>query len=417
MKIVHLVQGYYPAIGGTEHLMQRVSEHLARDFGDQVSVLTLNTTSAEAFIAQNPKRLPLGTEYIDGVKVSRYPVTDRFAPLLYWAQLGAVKFGLPGNDWLRTLYGGPISLPLLQAAYHEPGDVIAASSFPLLHMQYALWAGERRRLPVILYGGLHPEDRWGFDRALIYKSIARADRYVAYTTFERDYLVRRGICPEKIAVVGLGTDPERFEQADGAAVRERYGLGDAPVVAFIGQQGGHKGIDTLVRAMQTVWRKFPDTRLLIAGSRSRFSAHLDSLIAGLGRKRKNVVVVDNFAEDEKPQLFAACDLFAYPSGFESFGIAFLEAWACRKPVIGCRSGAVPSVVEEWSDGLLVPYQDVPQLASAIIELLADPRLRQRFGENGYRKVCTRHTWTNVAAELRQVYDDAIRARFRAKYVR
>lgn len=412
MKIIHLVQGYYPAIGGTEHLMQRVSEHLVHDFGDQVSVLTLNTISAEAFIGQNRNRLALGTEYINGVKVTRYPVSDRFAGLLYWAQLGAVKFGLPGNDWLRTIYGGPISLPLLQAAYNEPGDVIAASSFPLLHIQYALWAGIKRRLPVVLYGGLHPEDRWGFDRSLIYKTIARVDRYVAYTTFERNYLIRRGIRPEKIAVVGLGTDPERFEQADGAAVRERYGLGDAPVVGFIGQQGGHKGIDTLIRAMPAVWKKYPEARLLIAGSRSRFSAYLDTLIEGLGRRSKNVIVVDNFAEDEKPQLFATCDVFAYPSGYESFGIAFLEAWACRKPVIGCRSGAIPSVISEWNDGLLVPYQDVQQLASAIIELLADPRLRRCLGENGYRKVVTQHSWPKVAAKLHQVYEQAIDARLR-----
>lgn len=404
MKITHVVHGYYPALGGTEHLVRRLSERLVHDFCDEVTVLTVNTTSAEAFVGRNTTRLPTGSEQIGGVTVRRFPVTTRFARPLFHAQKIAYRFGLPGNSWARTLYSGPISWPLLRAALAEPSDVIAASSFPLLQMQYAVWAGALQRRPVVLYGGLHPEDHWGFNRSTVYDAISRADHYVAYTTFERDFLVGHGICPRKIDVIGLGTDPEQFAMADESAVRRHYKIGDAPVIAFIGQQGGHKGVDTLVAAMPLVWRKVPEACLLIAGARSTFSEHLDRMIQGLGRKRHQVIVVNDFDESDKAEIFASCDIFAYPSGFESFGIAFLEAWASKKPVVSCRTGAIPSVIDEWQDGLLVPFQDPPQLATALLELLYDENLRLRLGQNGYNKVMRHFTWAHVTAKFRGVFE-------------
>jgi glycosyltransferase involved in cell wall biosynthesis len=412
MKVMHAVQGYFPALGGTEHLMQRLSESLVQDYGDRVSVLTLNTTSTEAFVGLNPFRLPTGTSAINGVTVRRFPVISRYAQPLDRVQRLAYRLRLPGNEWLRTFWSGPLSPQLLRAMDREPADIIAASSFPLLHMHYALWIGARRRLPVVLFGGLHPNDRWGFDRQTIYRAIARADQYVAYTTYERDFLIAQGIHPTKISVIGLGTDPDRFASADGQKIRERHNLGDAPVIAFIGQQGGHKGIDTLISAMPIVWQICPEARLLIAGARSQFSNYLRQLIAALGVSGQKIVMVDEFAEEEKPDYFAACDIFAYPSGHESFGIAFLEAWACRKPVIGCRIGAVASVIDEWQDGLLVPYQDTQQLASALLELLHDRDLRRTFGERGANKVNMRYSWPIVARQFRTVYEDAIARRER-----
>ncbi len=407
MKILHMVHGYTPAHGGTEHLIQLVSEQLVRDFHDSVTVATLNTRSIEAFIGRRSDLLPTGTSWIHGVRVLRCPVITWPARPLYWLQGGAFVLKLPGNDWLRTFYNGPISPVLYRVACAEPADLIAASSFPLLHMQYAMWAGKRRHCPVVLHGGLHPEDRWGFDRPLIYKTIGAVQHYIANTTYERDIVVKHGVDASRVTVIGPGTDPDRFSRGDGDAVRMRYRLSAAPIIGFIGQQASHKGIDTLVNAMPLVWQEHPEAQLLIAGARTGFSPRLDRLIDELKDRGGRVTVVPNFPEEEKADLFAACDIFAYPSGYESFGIAFLEAWACRKPVVGCRSGAVPSVVTDGHDGLLVPYRNPSALAGSLLRLLDDASLRRDFGEHGYRKVLELHTWPSVTAAYRKVYERAL----------
>ena len=60
-----------------------------------------------------------------------------------------------------------------------------------------------------------------------------------------------------------------------------------------------------------------------------------------------------FSDDEKPSMFDALDVFAMPSVAESFGIAYLEAWMCRKAVIGSRIGSTECVIHDGVDGVLV----------------------------------------------------------------
>ena len=164
----------------------------------------------------------------------------------------------------------------------------------------------------------------------------------------------------------------------------------------------------LLQAMQIVWQQLPETRLLIAGARTRFSASLQRQIEALpAEQRRQVLVIDDFAEEDKPRIFAACDVLAYPSEFESFGLAYVEAWACGKPVIGCRVGAVPAVVDDGVDGLLVPRRDPNALASALLRLLEDETLRRQLGEQGRAKVQTNYTWDIVIARFRQVYEQTV----------
>jgi glycosyltransferase involved in cell wall biosynthesis len=105
-------------------------------------------------------------------------------------------------------------------------------------------------------------------------------------------------------------------------------------------------------------------------------------------------------------------VFVSPSGHESFGITFVEAWAAGKPVIGCRRGAIPSVIDEWRDGLLVAYRNAPQLASAILELLTDARLRERMRQRGKEKVLAQHTWDVAVARFRDAYQKAVEEQIR-----
>jgi len=317
------------------------------------------------------------------------------------------KYRLPFNQYLRALAGGPVIPGLTRAIREAPGDVVAASSFPLLHMFASLRGARASGRPCVLHGGLHPEDEWGFERSMIHRAIHRV-HYIANTQYEADFVIRRGARHERVFVIGVGVDPEMLSGISSEEARQRLGFDGGPVVGFIGQIGGHKGVDTLLQAMAGVWESQPDTQLLIAGGRTAFYPEVERFVGALPpRRRERIVLRPDFAPDEKRALFAAVDVFAYPSGYESFGIAFLEAWAAGKPVVGCRRGAIPTVIRENVDGLLVPYADAPALARAISRLLGDEAMRATFGEAGRQKVLERYTWPQVARRFRDVYELAI----------
>jgi len=408
MKVAHFVQGYKPAIGGTEYLIQRVSEELVKTYGDDVTVYTTNAYNCEVFNHRGVKVMPPGDEVIAGVKVKRYKVVNSLAPLLNVAQKVSYRFHLPRNDLIRTAYSGPILPSLLRDMGRIRADVVAASSFPLMHMHYASMTARRLGAPLVLHGGLHPQDGWGFDRKVIYRLIEKADAYIANTTFERDFLLGKDIDSRKIHVVGVGTDPDKFSGVNGDAIRRKYELGEHPVITYMGQQGGHKGIDTLLKALPLVWRQAPEARLILAGSRTKYSEVIDAMIAEMTPdEQAKIVVIPNFEEREKAEIIAAGDLFASPSGFESFGITFLEAWTAGKPVIGCRSGAIPSVITDGLNGILVDYKDYRELAGAILELIFDAPLRNRLAENGRQLVLKNYTWEIVARKFRSIYHTAV----------
>jgi glycosyltransferase involved in cell wall biosynthesis len=410
MKVVHVTQGYWPGRGGTELVIQRVSEELVSRHACEVTVLTTNCVNGEGFFDPRQAVLPAGSGTHNGVTIRRFPVDSHRGAFWRRVQGPAWRLRLPGNQYLRAWASGPIS-PLLDTAIDTTtADVYAASSFPLMHMFSTVRTARRRQKWPVLIGGLHPDDRWGFDRPMIYQAIARS-LYIAYSSFEADLVLARGASASRVFIVGAGVDPAPFERADGARARVAVGLDPGrPVVGYIGQLGGHKGIDVLIRAMRLVWKRRPETQLLIAGARSRFVPVIDAMLDDLPPScRHNVRVVHDFDDESKAGLFAATDVFAYPSGYESFGIAFVEAWAAGKPVIGCARGAVPSIVSDGVDGVLTRWQNPHDLAQAIGALVSDPAAAARMGQEGHRKMRARYTWPHVADRFHDVYRIAAKA--------
>ena len=98
-----------------------------------------------------------------------------------------------------------------------------------------------------------------------------------------------------------------------------------------------------------------------------------------------------------PSTYNLCDVFVTPSrsappSVEGFGIVFLEANACGKPVIGARSGGIPDAIVDGETGLLVEPDDEPGLAEALISLLSDPARCRALGDAGRARVEQACTW-------------------------
>lgn len=408
MKILHVVQGYPPAMGGTEEAFAHLSDRLVSQFGDDVTVFTTNCYGGDAFNRFGLPGMQAGKELINGVRVRRFKVATWLSWLFKVPQFLATKLNLPCSQYLKTLYQGPLVIGLGRAIRQSDADLVVASSFPLLHMYTALKAARQAQKPVILVGGLHPGDHLSFDRPMIYDTMQKADACIAYTSYEAEYLKARGIPAEKVFVIPLGVDPQNTSQLSKEDIRRSLGLPDGPLVGFIGQISAHKGVDLLIRAMQLVWVTHPAARLLIAGAKRPFAKTIEAMVAGLpGEQKEKIALYYDFNRDDKADLFKALDIFVYPSRFESFGIAFLEAWREHKPVIGLESGAIPCVVEHDINGLLVGVDDAAGLARAIGQLLDDPGKAARLAEKGYQTIKQQYSWSPIATRFHTLYQDVV----------
>jgi phosphatidylinositol alpha-1,6-mannosyltransferase len=110
-----------------------------------------------------------------------------------------------------------------------------------------------------------------------------------------------------------------------------------------------------------------------------------------------VVFAGAAADDEVARYYRTADVYAMPNremasgDTEGFGLVFLEAGACGKPVVGGRAGGVPDAVIEGETGYLVDGRSSAEVAAACARLLADGELAARLGANGLAR-SARTTW-------------------------
>jgi glycosyltransferase involved in cell wall biosynthesis len=107
-----------------------------------------------------------------------------------------------------------------------------------------------------------------------------------------------------------------------------------------------------------------------------------------------------------PQQLAALDVLVLPSRAtpvwkEQFGRVLTEAMACRVPVVGSDSGAIPEVIGEA--GLIFPAGDASALAGCLARLQAEPALRAELAERGYQRVLRHYTQAGLAERTAQFY--------------
>lgn len=122
--------------------------------------------------------------------------------------------------------------------------------------------------------------------------------------------------------------------------------------------------------------------------------------------QKHVVFAGYIEEKELSEVYCACNVFIMPSyeikiegNYEGFGIAFLEAGPCGKPVIGSNSGGIPEAVINEVTGLLVEPMDVKTITEALIRLLIDEDYSRTLGENGRRRVERECSWRMVGEKI------------------
>ncbi|HEX4901722.1 MAG TPA: glycosyltransferase [Acidimicrobiales bacterium] len=252
-------------------------------------------------------------------------------------------------------------------------------------------------------GDPEPDHRIEAEQAVI----GCADAVLANTRAEVDELVHLyGADPERIEVVPPGVDHAFFSPGDRAGARAALGLGDHPVVLFVGRIQPLKGLDVSVRALARLERD--DAVLLAVGGTSgpAGAAHLADVVAEA--RRLGVDDRIRFVEAQPHHLlstyYRAADVVHVPSRSESFGLVALEAAACGTPVVATAVGGLQTLVVDHRSGVLVDGRDPGEWAATTDRILADPVLAERLAAGGVA-VARDYRWSTTAGRLRRVYAD------------
>jgi alpha-1,3-rhamnosyl/mannosyltransferase len=244
-------------------------------------------------------------------------------------------------------------------------------------------------------------------RALVPAGARRADRVIAISQAgKRDLVETLGLDPERVDVVHLGFGmshaPDPVPEGE---LRERYGLGNDPLVLTISAALRHKNLDRLISAFALLVAD-RDARLVIVG---HGGLEQDALRAaaqerGVGDR----VVFTGWVDDAVVEgLYGAATAFAYPSLLEGFGLPILEAMRRDVPVACSNVSALPEVAGDAAE-LFDPH-DVDAIAAAIRRLLDDDARRAELIEHGRRR-WPEFTWERAARGTLDVYGRVLEAR-------
>lgn len=204
---------------------------------------------------------------------------------------------------------------------------------------------------------------------------------------------------EKLRVIYNGIDTTVFRKLDGAK-KERGRL-----IMVGNTQDRKKGLIYLLKALQLLRGKM-DVKLTIVDRGLPDNEYAPQLVNRYGLDGR-VFFTGKVGVEELVRHYGRAEVAVVPSLYEGFGLPAAEAMACGLPVVATTAGALPEVVEDGRNGILVPPRDAYALAGAIERLLRDDELRRVMGEKGRRRVERHFTWEQAARKTLEVYQEVL----------
>jgi glycogen(starch) synthase len=347
------------------------------------------------------------TRALDRRGVVQTVVTTRPPTVPYLQRLGnharVIRLGLPVRRF-RQLYGpqAAIVAPILAARadviHVHLGEDLAV--FPVgaaaarLHrlplvltvhtsLRHTLAVGDLRSAFLKAIGG--PIERWGEHSA---------EAVLVITPRLRGLLLSDGVEENRLHLIPPGVNPSLFE---GPFEDPFEGVG-RPRVLFVGRLAPQKGVRALVAAAALI--ENPSARVLLVGDGpEREALEREAERIGVGDR---VRFLGFFAHERLPAAMAHADVLVLPSVYEELGTVLLEAMWAGLPIVASRTGGIPDVIEDGSNGLLVEPGDPEALARAIDRVFADRALAYRLSE-GAQERGKDYDWEVLAGRILEVY--------------
>lgn len=410
MKILHVYDGHEKVHNGQGSL-PRIIWNIARRTADRGHDVTVIERQWEGLAPVSEhegvifRRLPLGTgsstpwEQVPYEMVSDLPGVGRLV-------VDRTTFALKTLNLLRNTEYDAIHVYLPFSA-----NVLVTLSRGLREkMIYTAQLGELR------LNALTTDDDSDLD-APAFLEFFSPDIYLArrtaYTTVLNPTVEQifgeNGVRDERLVHIPNGVDVKKFNaisDGDCERVRNKYELGDSPVVFFAGTVMPRKGVAEFAEAAAEVVAAGHDSvEFLIAGETDLDEAYLDrvrTIIEDAGIEA-NVTFTGYLNDNDLLPLYQTASVFVLPSFEEGFGMVVSEAMAAGTPPVASRISGVKQQINDEQTGILVEPGNSGALADALLDLLADPEKRRTMGERS-RERAEQFSWERITDQYIDLYE-------------
>jgi glycosyltransferase involved in cell wall biosynthesis len=387
MKIAFITFEYPPFIqGGAGVYAENITKELAR-LGNEVHVITPKVDGSEEYKISN------------GIFIHRINFINK--PLLsapsYWIglkkQFKIIESDVDGFDFVHgnavsdfSITKRMVNVPRIITVHHLARDILEIIN-PTFLSRVKNLGGEIGMTPFI-------------EKICI----ERADKIITVSEYTKRKLVSLYNIPlRKIEVIynGEGKKNFRFSETEKSEVKEKYSISnDKPVLLFVGRiNDKRKGLDFLLKAFEIVLSKI-DANLVVVGSGNKEPYKRFSSSLGIG---ENVIFTGYVDDLTLRKFYSICDIHVVPSRLEGFGLTILDAMAAEKPIVATKVGAIPEIVKNRENGILVELNDINGMSNAICTFLQDEKLAETVGKRNANYVKEKFSWEKAAKETEQLY--------------
>jgi glycosyltransferase involved in cell wall biosynthesis len=257
-------------------------------------------------------------------------------------------------------------------------------------------------LIITTHGGLNSQTAPKLVQNLYNATVAKmtfnaADKIICYTDVEKNEMITFGVKPEKIAVIHNGIDTDLF-------IPSKEPNSEKKRLLWIGRYVPGKGVEYLIDAFNLVKQKHPEVTLTMVGR----GPQKEEIIERINELRlENSITMKDFVlNSEIIQLYHSSSVLLLSSLREGVPRVILEAMACGIPVVCTRLPHLVDIVE--GSGFLVPLKDPFMLAEKTSQILSDPILAKKLGENGRQKVVESYSWKDTVQKTTKLYGELVK---------
>ncbi|MCZ6677026.1 MAG: glycosyltransferase family 4 protein [Candidatus Poribacteria bacterium] len=248
--------------------------------------------------------------------------------------------------------------------------------------------------------------------ALIQRILDEADEVIPNSEFTAQEFLQLAVRGDNFVKITPGVDTKEFAPAPKPQnLIDKYNLDGKSVLLTVSRLDERKGHAKVLEALPIILERFSDISYIIVG-KGRELTNLQQVVKKL--ELEGHVHFAGFVPDEElVDYYNLCDIFVLPNketedhkelqgDYEGFGIVFLEAGACCKPVIAGRSGGVEDAVIDGKTGILVNPHAAKEIADAVTRLLEAPRWAEQIGKFARRRTETTFDWRIIAKSLERI---------------
>lgn len=235
------------------------------------------------------------------------------------------------------------------------------------------------------------------------KILLRLNPAALHTVSEisKEDLLNFGAKAGKIIVIPNGLETSSYQQYSTAG--GSYLTSIEPNAVWVGRLVFYKNVRTVIRAFRKVITVVPNAKLIIIGE----GPSKEDLLKEAAPIKENVIFTQRVPHDEKVKTIAESSFMVFPSINEGFGIAIIEAFACKKPVLASDIRPMSDIVRDNYSGFLIPPLDEEEWANKMIYLFSNIEQQKRMGENAYREFQSKYQIEAIITAFEKLYESIV----------